>query len=195
MPEIITLRSSGALCAALLVHASSFLAWLITAACLLFALPCFAMTVRNMADMRLWMTVDDRSAPLCWPWNDDADSAMLLFSNRITAAVSTVNVVRGAEETRGFCAQPSLDRETIVEVSLVQKAGDAEVSRETATLAYFDGAGGGPITVRANPGTREWERVRDPRVYAIDPAWQGESGESGYDIAWPVNLGLTIILR
>ena len=120
---------------------------------------------------------------------------MLLFSNRITAAVSTVNVARGAEETRGSCAQPSQDRETIVDVSLVQKAGGAEVSRETATLAYVDGAGGGPITVRANPGTREWERVRDPRVYAIDPAWQGESGESGYDIAWPVIMGFTIIVR
>ena len=195
MPGKSTPRRSGAPCAALLVHAPSFLACLAAAAILLFALPCFAVTVRTMSDMRLWMTVDDRSAPLCWSWNDDADSATLLFSNRITAAVSTVNVARGAEETRGFCAQPLHDRETIVEVSLVQKAGGAEVSRETATLAYVDGAGGGPITVRANPGTREWERVRDPRVYAIDPAWRGESGESGYDIAWPINLGLTIILR
>ena len=195
MPEITTPRRSGVPCAALLVHAPSFLAWLATAAILLFALPCFAMTVRTMSDMRLWNAVDDKSAPLCWPWNDDADSAMLLFSNRITAAVSTVNVARGAEETRGSCAQPSQDRETIVDVSLVQKAGGAEVSRETATLAYVDGAGGGPVTVRANPGTREWERVRDPRVYAIDPAWQGGSGESGYDIAWPVIMGFTIIVR
>ena len=195
MPEKSTPRRSGAPCAALLVHAPSFLACLAAAAILLFALPCFAVTVRTMSDMRLWMTVDDRSAPLYWSWNDDADSATLLFSNRITAAVSTVNVARGAEETRGFCAQPLHDRETIVEVSLVQKAGGAEVSRETATLAYFDGAGGGPITVRATSGTREWERVRDPRVYAIDPAWQGESGESGYDIAWPVIMGFTIIVR
>ena len=195
MPEITTPRRSGVPCAALLVHAPSFLACLAAAAILLFALPCFAVTVRTMSDMRLWMTVDDRSALLCWSWNDDADSATLLFSNRITAAVSTVNVARGAEETRGYCAQPLQNRETIVDVSLVQKAGGAEVSRETATLAYFDGAGGGPITVRANPGTREWERVRDPRVYAIDPAWRGESGESGYDIAWPVSLGFTIILR
>ena len=154
-----------------------------------------ATIVRTQSDRRLWETVGDRSAPLIWQWEDEADFAELVFSNRLTGAVSTVNVSRGSDATHGCCAHPSQDRETIVDVSLVQTADGAEVSRETATLAYFDGAGGGPITVRANPGTREWERVRDPRVYAIDPAWRGESGESGYDIAWPINLGLTIILR
>ena len=154
-----------------------------------------ATIVRTQSDRRLWETVGDRSAPLIWQWENAADFAELVFSNRLTGAVSTVKVSRGSDETHGCRAHPSQDRETIVDVSLVQKAGGAEVSRETATLAYFDGAGGGPITVRANPGTREWERVRDPRVYAIDPAWRGESGESGYDIAWPVNLGFTIIVR
>ena len=159
------------------------------------AMSAFAQTVLSKSDLRLWETVVDRAKPLEWPWVDEADSATLVFSNRLTRAVETVNVSRGSDETRGYCAQPLHDRETIVDVSLVQKAGGAEVSRETATLAYFDGAGGGPITVRANPGTREWERVRDPRVYAIDPAWRGESGESGYDIAWPVIMGFTIIVR
>ena len=154
-----------------------------------------ATIVRTQSDRRLWETVGDRSAPLIWQWENAADFAELVFSNRLTGAVSAANVSRGSDETRGYCAQPLQNRETIVDVSLVQKAGGAEVSRETATLAYVDGAGGGPITVRANPGTRKWERVRDPRVYAIDPAWRGESGESGYDIAWPINLGLTIILR
>ena len=155
----------------------------------------FAQTVLSKSDLRLWETVVDRAKPLEWPWVDEADSATLVFSNRLTRAVETVNVSRGSDETRGYCAQPLQDRETIVDVSLVQTADGAEVSRETATLAYFDGAGGGPVTVRANPGTREWERVRDPRVYAIDPAWRGESGESGYDIAWPVIMGFTIIVR
>lgn len=155
----------------------------------------YGVTIRTKADMRLWETVHDGSAWLSWPWEAAADSATLVFSNRITSAVETVDVARGPEEMRGSCVQPLQDRETIVDVSLVQKAGGAEVSRETATLAYFDGAGGGPITVRANPGSREWERVRDPLVYAVDPAWRGESGASGYDIAWPINAGLTIILR
>ena len=154
-----------------------------------------ATIVRTQSDRRLWETVGDRSAPLIWQWENAADFAELVFSNRLTGAVSTVKVSRGPDETHGCCAHPSQDREMIVDVALVQKAGGAELSRETATLAYVDGAGGGPITVRANPGTREWERVRDPRVYAIDPAWRGESGESGYDIAWPVNLGFTIFVR
>ena len=156
----------------------------------------YGVTVRTKADMRLWEAVHDRSARLSWPWEAAADSATLVFSNRLTGAVSTVDVARGAEETRGSCAQTPPDGEAIVDVTLAQTAaGGAEVARETATLAYVDGAGGGPITVRANPGSREWERVRDPLVYAVDPAWRGESGASGYDIAWPVIRGLTIILR
>ena len=103
-----------------------------------------------------------------------------------------VNLLMKRAPDRATTTHPAVARAI---VRAVQKAGGAEVSREMATLAYFDGAGGGPITVRANPGTRKWERVRDPRVYAIDPAWRGESGESGYDIAMPINLGLTIILR
>ncbi len=154
-----------------------------------------AVTIRSKSDMRLWETVSSRSIPLSWQWEEAADSAELVFSNRLTCVVSTVNVSRALDETHGGCAHPSQNGETIVDVSLVQKAGGAEVVRETATLAYFDGAGGGPITVRANPGTRGWERVQSPRVYAIDPAWQGEGGESGYDIAWPMNIGLTIIFR
>ena len=58
----------------------------------------------------------------------------------------------------------------------------------------MSGAGGGPIAVRA-ARTREWSRVREPRVFAFDPAWLGAAGESGYDIAWPENTGLTIVLR
>ena len=162
------------------------------------AMSAFAQTVLSKSDLRLWETVLDRAAPLEWPWVDDADSATLVFSNRLTGAIKTVNVSRGSDETRGYCAQPLQDRETIVDVLLVQTADTAdgaEVVRETATLAYFDGAGGGPITVRANPGTRKWERVCDPRVYAFDPAWQGESGESGYDIAWPICRSMSVILR
>ena len=144
--------------------------------------------------MRLWETVVDRAKPLEWPWVDEADSATLVFSNRLTGAVKTVNVYRGSDETRGYCAQPLQDRETIVDVSLVQKAGGAEVSRETATLAYFDGAGGGPITVRAKT-YGEWRRVRSPRVFAFDPEWSGGTGDSGYDIASPYDPAIRISIR
>ena len=83
-----------------------------------------------------------------------------------------------------------------MDVTLVQKAGGVEVACETATLAYVAGAGGGPITVRAMAAQeRELARLQEPRVYAVDPAWLGEAGESGYDIAWPMYVGLKIILR
>ena len=154
----------------------------------------FAQTVLSKSDLRLWETVVDRAKPLEWPWVDEADSATLVFSNRLTGAVKTVNVSRGSDETRGYCAQPLQDRETIVDVSLVQKAGGAEVVRETATLAYFDGAGGGPITVRAKT-YGEWRRVRSPRVFAFDPEWSGGTGDSGYDIASPYDPAIRISIR
>ena len=52
------------------------------------------------------------------------------------------------------------------------------------------------MTVRAMVSAeREFARLQEPRVYAFDPAWWGEPGESGYDIAWPIYRPLTIILR
>ena len=154
----------------------------------------FAQTVLSKSDLRLWETVVDRAKPLEWPWVDEADSATLVFSNRLTGAVKTVNVSRGSDETRGYCAQPLQDRETIVDVSLMQTADGAEVVRETATLAYFDGAGGGPITVRAKT-YGEWRRVRSPRVFAFDPEWSGGTGDSGYDIASPYDPAIRISIR
>ena len=158
------------------------------------AMSAFAQTVLSKSDLRLWETVVDRAKPLEWPWVDEADSATLVFSNRLTGAVKTVNVSRGSDETRGYCAQPLQDRETIVDVSLVQTADGAEVVRETATLAYFDGAGGGPITVRAKT-YGEWRRVRSPRVFAFDPEWSGGTGDSGYDIASPYDPAIRISIR
>ena len=148
--------------------------------------------------MRLWETVADRSRPIEWPWEEAADSATVSFSNRLTEACSTVTVARAAGTTRGSCDSPVTQPgvETLVDVTLVQEAGGVAVAQESAVLAYVSGAGGGPITVRALAAPeRELVRLQAPRVYAYDPAWLGEVGESGYDIAWPQYIGLKIILR
>ena len=153
-------------------------------------------TIRSKSDIRLWETVTDRSASLAWAWADGADSATLEFSNRVTRATWSVQVSENAGASRGSCTQPLPQTgESLVDVTLVQYDGGGEVSRESATLAYVNGAGGGPITVRANPGTREWERVREPRVFAFYPEWYGETGDSGYDFRLPVRRSLAIILR
>ena len=168
--------------------------------CLAFALlpcvlSCSAVTVRTKSDMRLWDTVADRSVPLSWPWDDAADSATLVFSNRLSGAVSSVDVQRGGGETRGSCAPPSPPTdESLIDVMLLQTAGDDVIVRETATLAYVDGAGGGPITVRTK-GAAAWRRVRVPRIFAFDPAWRGLDGDSGYDIALPCDLAIRIVIR
>ncbi len=162
-------------------------------------------TILSKSDMRLWQTVHDRSAPLEWQWEDGADSATLVFSNRLTRATSTEVVMRSTVGTdhravRGSCgaigdlALPG--GETIVDVTLVQTAGGSELARASATLAYVNGAGGGPVEVRAlRTPEREMSRLQAPRVYAYDPAWRDETGDSGYDILWPVYRGLTIVLK
>ena len=162
---------------------------------LLFSFAAPAETVRSKADLRLWETAQDRSAPLAWPWEDGADEAVLAFSNRVTRSAVTVAVSRNAGESRGSCALPAKwsTGDALVDVALVQTRGGVEVARESATVAYVSGAGGGPITVRAL-GTREWKRVAEPRVHAFDPTWLGEVGESGYDIAWPEFIGTKITI-
>jgi len=153
-------------------------------------------TVRSKSDMRLWETVADRSVPLSWPWEGGADSATLVFSNFVTRAVSSATVARGAGEVRGSHAHPVAQPgiEALFGVSIVQKKGAEVVSRASAKLAYVSGAGGGPVVVRAK-GTREWERIPEPRVFAFDPAWQGETGDSGYDVARPNVRSLSLILK
>ena len=170
----------------------------LAAASLLLPLQGFAgsvATIRSKADMRLWETVSDRSKPLSWPWENGADSATIVFSNRVARSISMVTVSRGAGEIRGSCAQPvPQEGEALFDVTLVQKAGANEISRESASLAYVSGAGGGPIAVRVL-GTHDWRIRLVPRIFAFDPAWQGGSGESGYDIAWPNYCGTRFTFR
>ena len=154
-----------------------------------------AATIRSKADRRLWETVDDRAAPLTWPWAAEADEATLVFSNRVTKAVSSVEIARGADEARGCRAQPApMAGEAVVDVTLVQTSSGREVARETASLAYVNGARGGPITVRSRTA-RDWTQFVTPRVYGVDPVWLGLDGESGYDVAWPMCRPFRVILR
>ena len=160
--------------------------------------PVCAGTVRSKSDMRLWETVADRTVPLSWPWEGEADGATLAFSNRLTRAVDVISVSRNPGDVRGSHMQPVTQPgvEALVDVLLVQTNGPDVVARESATLAYVSGAGGGPITVQAiGTPERELARLRKPRVYAFDPAWQGLDGESGYDVAWPTCRSLRIVLR
>ena len=86
--------------------AAALAAALFALAALVAGARCFAATVRTKADMRLWETVADRTAPLAWPWTGAAESAEISFSNRLDGAVSSVRVARVAGETRGSCALP-----------------------------------------------------------------------------------------
>ena len=58
-------------------------------------------------------------------------------------------------------------------------------------LAKSDGYGEDEYSEAA----RELAKVPKPHVYAFDPAWLGETGDSGYAVAWPLYRPLKIILR
>ena len=123
---------------------------------------------------------------MAWPWIGGADSATLLFSNRVTRTVSEITVARNAAEMRGSCAQVAPpEGEAVVDVVIVQSAGGGEIARGAATLAYVNGAGGGPVEVRVQGG-RDWRRFLEPRVFV-----EG----SGYAIAWPAYTGAKMTFR
>ena len=86
---------------------------------------CHAATIRTKADMRLWETVADRSAPLSWPWEEGADSATLVFSNCVTRTIASAVVQRVAGEMRGSYAQPA-PQEGEGLVAVVVRIGDID---------------------------------------------------------------------
>ena len=148
-----------------------------------------ALTVRAKSDMRLWGTVTDRARPLSWAWEADADAAVVTFSNRLTKAVSSLDVIRANGAMRGECAHPvtATRNEGLVVITLVQTAGNAEIARETAELAYVPGVSSGaaaaPITVHAK-AARDWWYVQRPRLAAYDARWWNLPAPSGYDVLW-----------
>lgn len=147
-------------------------------------------TVRTKSDLRLWETVTDRARPLSWPWVSGTDEAELTFSNRLTAAVSSVTVPRMAGTVRGTCSHPVAETtdEGLVVATLVQMTGDVEIARETAVLAYVPGVrashdGEGsvvtqPMTLRTK-AERAWWRVRRPRLSAIHGGFTIRSATCG----------------
>lgn len=159
-----------------------------------------ALTVRTKSDLRLWETVTDRARPLAWSWEPTAEAASLTFSNRLTGAVTSADVVRTNGARRGECRHPVAETtdEALVVATLVQTAGGVEVGRETAELAYVPGVSGGavasPMTVRTK-AERDWWRVRRPRLAAFDARWWDRSGSSGYDVLWAEPPGPHAVVR
>lgn len=159
-----------------------------------------ALTVRAKSDMRLWETVTDRARPLSWSWEADADAAVVTFSNRLTKAVSSLDVVRTIGTLRGECPHPAPEAtdEGLVVATLVQTADGVEIARATAELAYLPGVSAGavaaPITVHAK-AERDWWRVQRPRLAAFDARWWNRPGPSGYEVLWVEPPGSHTVFR
>jgi len=149
--------------------------------------------------MRYWQTVTDRSQPLAWVWDDDADAAALTISNRLTGAVTSQAVWRATGAERGSClvpAPPQAD-EALIVATLVQTSQGTAISRASAELAFVPGVlsqGSGsavaapPVTIRTKASS-EWKRVRSPRLSSFDAKWWHATGPSGYEVIWKVPTG------
>jgi len=160
--------------------------------------PASALTVCSKSDLRLWETVTDRSQPLSWPWEAEADSAVLTFSNRLTHTVTSTNITRTVGALRGSCEHPVVaeTEDALVAATLAQSADGVVVAYASAEIAYVPGvccvATGGvatqPIVVRTKED-REWYRVRSPRLSAFDARWWNVTGPSGYEVLWRTPAG------
>jgi len=144
------------------------------------------MTVHSKSELRHWETVRDRLAPITWPWVDGADAAELMFSNRLTQAVSTAVVARAGQVMRGDCPHPigSETAEGLFVVTLIQTSNGIAVTSERAELAYVSR----PITVRSKV-LSDWYKVENPCLAGFDARWWHVVGTSGYDVMWAMPPG------
>ena len=156
----------------------------------------FGLTVRTKADARYWQTVFHPEEPLAWDWDDGADSATVTFSNRVTQTVSSVIVSREGASSMGSVEFPPAGAdEDFFAVDLVQRRESDEVSRQGADVVRVQGADGTPIRVRTK-SSRDWSRLKAPRLSAYDPAWAYDETEfPGYAVHWANVLGLLLIYR
>lgn len=158
----------------------------------LFCLDSFALTIHTKAELRHWEMVRDRSVPITWSWESDADMAELVFSNRLTQTMSTTVVARVGQAMRGDCPHPigSEAAEGLVVATLIQTSNGVAVVSERAELAYV----ARPITVRSK-ALREWRRVETPCLAGFDARWWNVPGASGHDVIWSEPPGVHRVER
>ena len=145
---------------------------MVVAATALLAASASALTVRTMSDRRIWQTAMNPSAPLSWPWEAGADSAVLTLSNRMNGAVSSIAVAKSGNDLYGSCAVPlpGDGSEAFFAAELALFAGSAEVVRRSADIAYVNGVAGRRFDVQV-AGSKAWQKVPSPRLAAYDAAW------------------------
>lgn len=124
---------------------------------------------------RVWQTVFKPSEPIEWRWEDGAVSASVTVKDLISGEMrAAVPVARGAGNYGSFAVAgltvPADGGESLADITLVQFGeGDAELSTQTARLAYLPGANGGAFTVaKFNPAR---VTVKEMRAVAYDAAW------------------------
>lgn len=137
----------------------------------------------------VWQTVFKPSDPIEWRWEDGAVSASVTVKDLISGETrEAVPVARGAGNYGSFAVTgltvPADGGESLADITLVQFGeGDAELSTQTARLAYLPGANGGAFTVaKFNPARA---RIAEPRAAAYDAAWSKDATGAATSVFTP----------
>ena len=165
-----------------------------------------AITVRSMADQRIWQTRLNAADPLRWPWIAGADSATVSFSSLCDGRVQSVTVEKQLGDICGTCGWPSVasGEERLYDLTLSYRSGEDVIETHTARVALLPGVNGGSGATVRDSSSPEWGavKVKNP-MFAYDAAWvdgdvsaasivrqaeggspveTGLSGTSGYDV-------------
>lgn len=130
-----------------------------------------AVNLRSPRDARAWSVLLQADETLRWRWHAEATAATLTASNLLTGVVATsAPVVRGGD-IDGACAIPSTGDEDarLVDVTLVQLAGEAVLETQTARLQI----GMRADTVFTTTEAQAFHEIQEPKPFAWSDAWTG----------------------
>lgn len=108
---------------------------------------------------------------LRWRWHAEATAATLTASSLLTGVVATSAPVARGGDVDGACAIPSTGGEDarLVDVTLVQFAGEAVLETQTARLQVGMRAG----TVFTTTEAQAFHELQEPKPFAWSDAWTG----------------------
>lgn len=148
----------------------------------------FAFSFRSADDGRAW-SVMMGSGPLTWSWAREATAATLTVSNLVNDVVQSADVTRTANALDGSCEIPATSEDSVnlIVVTLVQKSGADEVSRQTARLRL--GASADCIVDKTD---KSFTQLREPRIFVWSDDWADAAEAETATLTIRVKGGATI---
>ena len=135
-----------------------------------------AVDLRSPADGRAWGILLQADENLHWRWAEGASTATLSVSNLLTGVTAVSEPVVRGESPDGTCAIPATGTDTarLVDVTLTQSNGEADVETRTARLRI----GPSSSDVMTDASHKSFREIRDPQPFAWSDVWAGPDAET-----------------